>query len=386
VAGRLDEILCAHGGDDPLEAALALVVAKLEHEAAGHEGGFLDPRRGAALAQQQRLLEAAARRWPGVFDEPPSARLDGLVLERCASVLRGIELSADGLAGLDALFEVLVHSAHKGEKGQYFTPRHVARELAAMLALEPGERVVDPACGSAGLLRQALAVEPRCEVWGFDVDARAARIGRAAIAMADRPASRVSVCDSLARARGRASGTIEDTMQTAYPGFGGFDVVLTNPPFAGDVGRSYARDYELARAGHGERDVLFLERSIALLRPAGRLGIVLPHNKLGGAAFAGLRAWLLERVRVVAVVGLGRNTFKPHTGQKTCVLFGIKRPAPARRAPDEEILFALSERDGKDARGRVQHRADGGGVDHDLPALVGEVEPRMRRAARELSR
>ncbi len=383
VAGRLDEILCAHGGEDPLEAALALVVAKLEHEAAGHERPFLDPR--GALAEQRRLLESAARRWPGVFDVAPSVALGELALERCAAVLRELELSADGLAGLDALFEVLVHGAHKGEKGQYFTPRYVARELAAMLAPRPGERVVDPACGSACLLRQALAFEPRCQAWGFDVDARAARIGRAAIALSGHPPERLRVCDSLARGAVGAQASIEATMRAEAPGFGGFDLVLTNPPFAGDVGASYARGYELARLGHGERDVLFLERALELLRPGGRLAVVLPHNKLGGAAFAELRAWLLERMRVVAVVGLGRNTFRPHTGQKTCVLFGVRRRARGEVPPDEPILFALSERDGKDARGRVLRR-QGGEVDHDLAELVDEVARRMRDAAEELAR
>jgi type I restriction enzyme M protein len=380
VAGRLDEILCAHGGDDPLGVALELVVAKLEHEAARHETVFLDPRADEApLAQERRLLEAAACRWPGVVEHARTA-IDELALERCAAVLREVELSADDLAGLDALFEVLVHSAHKGEKGQYFTPRHVARELAAMLAPRPGERIVDPACGSAGLVRQALAIEPRCEAWGFDVDARATRIGRAALAVIGAPPSRIGVCDSLAR------GGIEATMRAHAPRYDGFDIVITNPPFAGDVGRAYARGYELARAGHTERDVLFLERALELLRPGGRLGIVLPHNKLGGSSFEGLRSWLLERLRVVAVVGLGRNTFKPHTGQKTCVLFGIKRPSLGQQAASEEILFALSERDGKDARGRLRRRADGVGVDHDLPELVDEVARRMERASEELSR
>ena len=152
VAGRLDEILCAHGGDDPLGVALELVVAKLEHEAARPERVFVDPDADEAPRDQvRRLLESASRRWPGVLDAARTG-IDERALERCAAVLREVELSADGLAGLDALFEVLVHSAHKGEKGQYFTPRHVARELAAMLAPKPGERIVDPACGSGNFL------------------------------------------------------------------------------------------------------------------------------------------------------------------------------------------------------------------------------------------
>ena len=98
--------------------------------------------------------------------------------------------------------------------------------------------------------------------------------------------------------------------------------------------------------------MLFLERCVGLLRPGGRLGIVLPHSKLGGAGWAGLREWLLRRVRVVAVLGLGRNTFLPHTHQKAAVVFGVKREQPAR--PErEDIIFLISEKEGKDSRGQI---------------------------------
>jgi len=38
-----------------------------------------------------------------------------------------------------------------------------------------------------------------------------------------------------------------------------------------------------------ERDALFLARCVQLLRPGGRLGIVLPHNKFAGSGWSYLR-------------------------------------------------------------------------------------------------
>jgi type I restriction enzyme M protein len=183
--------------------------------------------------------------------------------------------------------------------------------------------------------------------------------------------------DSLRRPKRRlpADPTLEDLMRAQDPKFRGFDVVLTNPPFAGDVGSEYADAYELARGHRVERDVLFLERCVQLLRPQGRLAIVLPHNKVGAEQWAYLRAWLLERVAVVAVLGLGRNTFRPHTSQKACVVIGCKRPKPTRRYRDEEILFFISERDGKDHRGRLAYALDGETIDHDLA----QATPLVRR-------
>jgi len=158
--------------------------------------------------------------------------------------------------------------------------------------------------------------------------------------------------------------------------------VLTNPPFAGDVGDAYGEHYELARGRRVERDVLFIERCVSLLRPGGRFAIVLPHNKVGGDAWAFVRAWLLERTQVVAVLGLGRNTFQPHTSQKACVVIGQKRARPValEAARDEEIVFFLGERDGKDHRGRVVRGADGA-VDHDLAEAVPLVRARFAALA-----
>jgi type I restriction enzyme M protein len=111
-----------------------------------------------------------------------------------------------------------------------------------------------------------------------------------------------------------------------------FDVILANPPFAGEMkDRKMLVHYELAkpalkRAGDDkqpkeERDVLFIERILKMLRPGGRAAIVLPQGKFNNSSLAFIREWILKKARLLAVVGLHPNTFKPHTGTKTSVLF-----------------------------------------------------------------
>jgi type I restriction enzyme M protein len=154
--------------------------------------------------------------------------------------------------------------------------------------------------------------------------------------------------------------TVEDVMRANGKNFRGFDVILTNPPFAGELKeKHFLHSYSLHKAGRVlERDVLFLERCVQLLKPGGRLAIVLPHNKLGSQSWSFAREWLLQQMQVTAVVGLGRNSFLPHTHQKTSVLIGIKRLRPAQEIDAERIFFAVSERDGKDSRGHFRLRED----------------------------
>jgi type I restriction enzyme M protein len=111
-----------------------------------------------------------------------------------------------------------------------------------------------------------------------------------------------------------------------------FDLILANPPFAGEMkDRKMLGHYELARpalkrAGDDkqpkeERDVLFIERILKMLKPGGRAAVVLPQGKFNNSSLAFIREWILKKARLLAVVGLHPNTFKPHTGTKTSVLF-----------------------------------------------------------------
>ncbi|MEI6127059.1 MAG: N-6 DNA methylase, partial [Pseudomonadota bacterium] len=110
-----------------------------------------------------------------------------------------------------------------------------------------------------------------------------------------------------------------------------FNVILANPPFAGEMkDRKMLSRYELAKpalkrakdkAPKEERDVLFIERILKMLKPGGRAAIVLPQGKFNNSSLAFIREWILKKARLLAVVGLHPNTFKPHTGTKTSVLF-----------------------------------------------------------------
>ncbi len=318
---RLEELVLAASGEDDFDETFKLLVARLWDERSG--GARFDARTAPAL------LDEAARAWPGLVDEP-RFRLPDAALAACARVLAETRLTASAEA-LDAAFECLTARAAKGEKGQFFTPRHVVDFCTRLARPADGERVLDPACGSGAFLRSALA-RAKVAAFGWDFDARAVRVARAMACAAGAPPERIERRDSLARPTGDE---------------GRFDVILTNPPFAGELrDRALLDAYRFGRGrARVERDVLFVERSVELLRPGGRLVMVLPHGLLAARPHAPLRRWLANELRVRAVIGLGRNTFQPHTGQKASVLVAD------RAAPSGAIFMAVSERDGKSPTG-----------------------------------
>lgn len=308
---HVEEVVLASSGEDAFELVFAVAARRLLGE------------RSAA----HRALGAVSL-----------ARVDDRLLARVEALL---DPALGRVDALDAIFEALVSRVAKGQKGQFFTPRHVVDFIVRKLAPKQGEVVVDPACGSGAFLAHARAHARGVVTWGCDVDGRAIRIARLL---------------ALAGGADEAKLLRDDGLRTtALPVA---DVVATNPPFAG---RADAEGFAVAREVRTpERDVLFLERSLELLRPGGRLGIVLPYNKAAGEAFTRLRRFLFERASVREIVGLPRETFMPHTSQRCFVLFAERRAPGERPSLREKTRLSSSTRAGKDAAG--EPTAEG----HDL--------------------
>ncbi len=405
---RLEELVLANSGEDEFEEVFKLVVAKLWDERSGRQ-----PKFQASASEDETyegicgLLREAESAWPGILGAETTPRLSPAHLQVCVEALARHSVLGNDLHVLDGFFEYLVSRSSKGAKGQYFTPRHVV-ELCVRL-LRPGrhESICDPGCGSGGFLLHAMryvrqheslsdaAAQGYCRnhIWGFDIDSRAIRVAKALMLVAGDGSANFLRLNSLLQpdmggllALPGGDGdplesplTIEDVCRGRRRRHVGFDLILTNPPFAGEVRERHLLDgYEVSRGRkRAERDILFIERCVRLLRPGGRLAIVLPHNKFAGTAFRDVRKWLLSEVQVLGVVSLGRNTFLPHTHQKASVLLARRRAKGERPDRNERVFFAVSDRSGKDSKGRYLLR-DGtlptdtlwSCVDHDFDEIV----------------
>jgi type I restriction enzyme M protein len=154
-----------------------------------------------------------------------------------------------------------------------------------------------------------------------------------------------------------------------------FDLLMANPPFAGDIKQdAILSEYDLAyngKTGKREkavgRDLLFIERNLDMLRPGGRMAVVLPQGRFNNASDKRVRDFIMERARVLAVVGLHPNSFKPHTGTKTSVLFVQKWNDEAGAGPlcpkrdDYDIFFATQQVASKDTSGdKIYVKGDDG--------------------------
>lgn len=112
------------------------------------------------------------------------------------------------------------------------------------------------------------------------------------------------------------------------------------------------------------------------------MAIVLPQGRFNNSSDKYIRDYIAERCRILAVVGLHGNVFKPHTGTKTSVLFVQKWDETlCPKKDDYNIFFATMQKPSKDnsgdkiylkeqtESGEIRYRLDEHKhlmVDHDL--------------------
>ena len=429
-----DEVL-ANAGVDVFEEVFKLIFIKLYDELQNTRGlsknlefrnyGESD---GELKEKIEDLFTEAKDEWGGIFKEDEHLELTPSHLSVCVSSLQDVKLFNSNLDVIDDAFEYLVNKNAKGEKGQYFTPRYVIDMCVKMLNPQEEEYMIDTAAGSCGFpihdvfdvwkkiyadegieeshLFTAEKKHPRAlkyvkeKVFGIDFDKKTVRVARMLNIIAGDGHTNVLNMNSLDYERWDENTKDEDWQDTYFEGWKRlkklravknenktftFDMVMANPPFAGDIKESrILHRYELGKKSNGKyqtkvgRDILFIERNLDMLKSGGRMAVVLPQGRFNNSSDKYIRDYIADKCRILGVVGLHGNVFKPHTGTKTSVLLVQKWDDElCPKVEDYNIFFATMQKPSKDNSGeKIYVKQEDGTplldhhdhliVDHDL--------------------
>jgi type I restriction enzyme M protein len=460
-----DEVL-ANAGVDVFEEVFKLIFTKLYDELACHRKWkgqkylrFRNQNTATQLrAAIQGLFNEAKAKWSGVFPSDDRIKLTPDHLQVCVGSLEEWKLFNSNLDVVDDAFEYLVNKSSKGEKGQYFTPRWVIDMCVKMLNPQEEETLIDTACGSAGFpvhsifhvwkailedegLPQSnlftMDEKPqRCieyareKVFGIDFDEKSVRVARCLNLIAGDGETNILHLNALDWRKWDETTKQEDWIDTYHEGWKKlrrleskkgnyrsfqFDILMANPPFAGDIKQTdMLSPYDLAHKLNKDgslgrlesavgRDLLFIERNLDFLKPGGRMAIVLPQGRFNNSSDHRVREFISERCRILSVVGLDLNNFKPHTGTKTSVLFVQKwnndpKAGPlCKKVSDYNIFFATQSKKSKDSSGDKIIALDKDGkflrdshghwvVQHDLFSHDGLTDEGIAEAFKEFAK
>lgn len=231
-----------------------------------------------------------------------------------------------------------------GKNGQFRTPPHIIELMVELLQPKLGDKIADPACGTAGFLlasykylitqftskeycqpdengfmRGTLAdklVDENMKdllaqntFFGFDIDPTMIRIGLMNLMMHGITQPKIDY---------------KDTLSKNYNEDNAYQIVLANPPFTGNIDKGDLN--ETFTLSTTKSELLFVERIYKMLRMGGTAAVVVPQGVLfgSGKAFVEARKILIDKCELKAVIAMPSGVFKPYAGVATAILIFTK--------------------------------------------------------------
>lgn len=266
------------------------------------------------------------------------------------------------------VYEMLLSEiAQAGKNGQFRTPRHIIKLMTELVEPKLGDKIADPACGTAGFLlgayqyiltdlarkqskkklekdedgferganstilnnkKKAILDE---SFYGFDVDITMVRLGLMNLIMHGIDNPKIDYKDSLSK---------------FYNETGQYNIILANPPFTGKIDRGDIN--QNLRIDSPASELLFLDRISSMLCKDGRAAVIIPEGVLFGSSNAQkqTREIILKDNRLEAVISLPEGAFKPNTAVKTSILVFTKVEEKSEVWNTEKVWFYELESDG----------------------------------------
>ena len=355
---EIHDYIYAHDGLSPqqtLEEFTKILFVKIDDEQ--NEKACFRSIKSKGIAE---LFNETKSRFRELFESNDEIRLSDSATAFVIEKLQNISLlnSSQDAAGL--AFQKFLSQHEKGNRGQFFTPEPVIDFCVKMIDPQPSETIIDPACGSGGFLFSTLeyirnqADKSASDIithqlFGLDISQSIARLAQMKLILAGNCPTNIFCMNSLGD---------EYQILSILERQQGFDVVLTNPPFGAKISDPVLlSSFELGHKWSKEQDnyyctktlqnsqtaeILFIERSLKLLKSGGRMAIVLPNGNFDNSSLSYLRWYIKEQANITAVVRLPQETFIPYgTGVKTSILFLEKKDVSYE---PEKVFFAAVSR------------------------------------------
>ena len=329
--------------------------------------------RAEAEGQYQKILSANAIEWK-------NANHVRAVVAVCRAFQDFSFIKSANSDLYQLVFYNFANAFKRDESAQFLTPLPVIDFLVRIVNPRDGETVIDPCCGIADFLSLSFVNASRkgkawrlddANIYGVDLDENMIMLatlnmllngdGEAKLHYRHNPGS---ILTKVATGNPPAlvdlipdrhkSGAWQDWPDSTR--LMQFDVVLTNPPFGED--RAYRPRNDQERhiiemyetwnlSGGGDNidlGVVFLENAYQILKPEGRLGIVLSNSIASINRWRRVREWLMERMRIVALFDFPANVFA-ETGVNTTLIVAYKPKSAAALKKLVESDYSVFVRD-----------------------------------------
>lgn len=341
------------------------------------------------------LFDKVKKNYNDVIDSSDQIILDEYSLTYIVGELQQYSILESTRDAISDAFEIFIGHALKGGQGQFFTPRNVVKMIVDIIDPSYEDKIIDPACGSGGFLVESLRYVwqkaeteftalgwPKHEIEiekqkiaiknirGIDKDYFLSKVAKAYMALLGDGRGGVYCENSLGNPNHWNKKT-RDEIKMEY-----FDIVLTNPPFGSKIpikGEEMLKQFDLGHKWSIDKktnkyvkdklkpketpQVLFIERCLELLKPNGKVALVLPDGVLGNDSLTYLREWILDKAQILAAIDIPIETFMPYTSTKTSIVI-LRKLEEGEVLEDYNIFMCICETCGHNRRGQETESDD----------------------------
>lgn len=267
------------------------------------------------------------------------------LLQEAVSIIDELNITARNQDTQGDIYEYLLSELNQaGKAGQFRTPRHIIRMMVELVNPQLGEKVCDPACGTAGFLvnsyQHILKVNTTKDLIKYDDEGVPTNLIGDKIADKkhwdllrmhtfygydfDGTMARIASMNMILHGIEHPNIRRFDTLSKAFEHKADYDVILANPPFTGSIDAGDVHDN--FKVGTTKTELLFLELFYNLLNIGGRCAVIVPNGVLFGSSNAHIqiRKLLMEKSQMEAVISMPSGVFKPYSGVGTAVLVFTK--------------------------------------------------------------
>lgn len=259
-----------------------------------------------------------------IFDGTNNFMKSGYEMRKVINELNKIDFnSSKDKQVFGTIYEsILVELRDAGNKGEYYTPRAVTKLMTMMTDPKLGEKVLDPASGTAGFLTEAIdhvrenyvkTVDDehilQNSITGWEFKPVPFVLGLTNLILHEIDIPDYHYIDSLKIEYNSISRKDQ------------VDVILANPPFGASIADGVETNFPATYRCKESAD-LFVILMLQLLKPKGRCAIVLPDGSItGDGVKARIREKLLTDCNLHTIVRLPQSTFFPATVSTNLLFF-----------------------------------------------------------------
>lgn len=206
--------------------------------------------------------------------------------------------------------------------GEYYTPRPLIRAIVQVVAPQIGERIYDPAAGSAGFLCEAFeymkASKKQLSTKDWETLQKRSFYGKEKKSLAYVIGTMNMILHGIEAPNITHTNTLLENLGDIQEK-NRYEVILANPPFGGSEQKQVQHNFPIKT---GETAYLFLQHFIKSLKARGRAGIVIKNTFLStnDNVSVSLRRLLLDSCNLHTILDCPSGTFQG-AGVKTVVLF-----------------------------------------------------------------